>query len=1149
MTKNRLQRLLSAFMLAAMLLPALSKRVMADSSACVYAPTLEDAQRSSFSDNLAGLVRNGDQSLPTQHYPAAWSDFDLYVQYVAPFLTGEDRLALLKTLGSSPQIISDAASIPDSTKDLQDRAVPTTIDKTCMWSFAYNFLASIKSEPVFVSAPFSYNPSMDESGIKAKLKALRSDFGKSTAETDEAFSFMTSYGFIGNGNVTLTAADFKHLMAVNGIINSMRDPSKLQVTNPSLASRLGSFAKSPAKPEDFYALMKQQSSLTADAPSSDELARIVSYAIRFGYVSACQSKDAGSGYCTQSANAITSGSSTMTAHTTSSSSSELRMAEPTSSSHSTASTTATGKTNTSLASSGSGTLNATASTGIISNSASTSSSSSKLTASVPAITSSGSSSGSSGYSGQQSSSGQGLWNSAFGSSGSSASSSSLSSGSSSSGSPAAAASSGSGSNGASSSGSSGSTSGMSTSGLGSPSVNSSMLDRASAALGNATGGASSGAGTGGVLGGQGTNSMSGSLATASTMAKPSTQVVASAAAAPAYNASVPAAAAAAAAMANQSDSSASPSSSRSEAKTPSRSNAEAANAQSGDYYKPAPAAPEAAAQPQAQSQSFSAAPTIGGGDSSEDFDSFWSPAAGAQSGGQNVKTQDSAAQQPQSYAGDGFVDALASAAPAQSDTGITKTVIEQYTPPVTSQVWHSAEAAGVLAIEPSGDSTSQLAVASSVLRGDPDNIEALIKRANAYFSLQRYSLAAADAQKLIEADPAGATGHIILSKCYLAVSHPSAAMAEASRALVLDPNSTEAMLLRSMAAEQLGNYKQMLTDLHQASDIDEGAYGKKFQDALAAYGDKAPEFLIYAKEGTLRGTRGAKVAGNYTSAQKAGMALAGIAVIGLLLSFVLKRAMPKAFTISRLSSSKLPAGAVQQAVQSVAGYTVGKEIGAGNCGVVYEGKNAAGRHVAARKFDMELDGSTKAALLDRLDKIAALHHPNMTETLLVHEQDGAIWEISSYLDGKSLEDRIAEGPLALADAKKVFCGPASAMDLLHKSGFTHGTMHLADIRLDVTGEGVLTDAGIGAIVDRGDPDMSAAPEGRGTKQSDIYSFGVCMYEALTGKLPENGKVGVPSVMVKELTSEIDRIIAKATASNPDERYTSLAELSADLAKA
>jgi serine/threonine-protein kinase len=182
------------------------------------------------------------------------------------------------------------------------------------------------------------------------------------------------------------------------------------------------------------------------------------------------------------------------------------------------------------------------------------------------------------------------------------------------------------------------------------------------------------------------------------------------------------------------------------------------------------------------------------------------------------------------------------------------------------------------------------------------------------------------------------------------------------------------------------------------------------------------------------------------------------------------------------------------------------------------GQGGHGRVVSA--FDTELERrvaikiphSPLAPLKDEARRIAKLRHDNIVAVHDVVEDDGQWFLVSDYIDGQSLADLIAAGPLGIEEATSLIATVAEALDYAHEQGFIHRDIKPANILIDANGKPFLTDFGIAVSTNEESSDNLGtvaymSPEQiAGEKQligpkSDIYSLGVVLYECLTDKLP------------------------------------------------
>jgi len=272
-------------------------------------------------------------------------------------------------------------------------------------------------------------------------------------------------------------------------------------------------------------------------------------------------------------------------------------------------------------------------------------------------------------------------------------------------------------------------------------------------------------------------------------------------------------------------------------------------------------------------------------------------------------------------------------------------------------------------------------------------------------------------------------------------------------------------------------------------------------------------------------------------------------------------------------------GDERRPVPSIIGhYHIIEKLGEGGMGEVFLAEDTAlGRRVAL-KLPAALpvgDDAARARLQREARAAATLNHPHVC---VVHEvgesPDGHPFIAMEYLEGETLAARIARGRLPLDEVIALGREAASALDAAHARGVVHRDLKPSNIML--TPHGIkLLDFGLASVardplVAR-QPDVGAfmgtfrymSPEqARGEvldHRTDVFSLGVVLYEAATGRPPYDGDTPqamrtatleatpvAPSRIAGDLTTAFDRVIARALAKRPDERYQSARELGTDL---
>jgi serine/threonine protein kinase/Tol biopolymer transport system component len=218
----------------------------------------------------------------------------------------------------------------------------------------------------------------------------------------------------------------------------------------------------------------------------------------------------------------------------------------------------------------------------------------------------------------------------------------------------------------------------------------------------------------------------------------------------------------------------------------------------------------------------------------------------------------------------------------------------------------------------------------------------------------------------------------------------------------------------------------------------------------------------------------------------------------------------------------------------IGAYTVEREIGRGGMGVVWLARDPRlDRAVAIKALPPDLaDDPDRLARFDREARaLASLHHPNIAQIFGVEESGGRRYLVLEYVDGESLADAVARGPLPVEDALRVAAGVAAGVEAAHDAGIIHRDLKPDNVRLTAAGEPKVLDFGIakapaptttlgsvtaptaaapataaGSII--GTAPYMSPEQARGKpvdKRTDLWSFGVLLYEMLVARQPFDGE--------------------------------------------
>ncbi len=257
-------------------------------------------------------------------------------------------------------------------------------------------------------------------------------------------------------------------------------------------------------------------------------------------------------------------------------------------------------------------------------------------------------------------------------------------------------------------------------------------------------------------------------------------------------------------------------------------------------------------------------------------------------------------------------------------------------------------------------------------------------------------------------------------------------------------------------------------------------------------------------------------------------------------------------------------------------YRVVAKLGQGGMGSVWKAEDVVlRRSVALKLLPEELAASPNARhrLLREARAASALDHPGIATVFDAGEVDGLIYIAITCVDGETVSDRVARGPLALEESFRVAIAAADALGHAHAHGITHRDVTGRNIMIARDGRVVVLDFGLALpegttrLTETGSVVGTAAyvaPEvilgAPADARSDLYGLGVVLYEMLTGVRPFKGDrqdtilyaavhdpPAPPSAHRAGVTLKTDRVVLRALAKDPGARYQTAAELIADLA--
>lgn len=259
--------------------------------------------------------------------------------------------------------------------------------------------------------------------------------------------------------------------------------------------------------------------------------------------------------------------------------------------------------------------------------------------------------------------------------------------------------------------------------------------------------------------------------------------------------------------------------------------------------------------------------------------------------------------------------------------------------------------------------------------------------------------------------------------------------------------------------------------------------------------------------------------------------------------------------------------------QMLGPYRIIGQIGQGGMATVYKAyQPSMDRNVAIKVLPMQLASSPE--FVQRFQQeariIAKLEHPHILPVFDYGESDGTAYFVMRYFDAGTLKEKMEkERPLSLNEIDRIFTQLTDALSYAHGRGVIHRDLKPANALIDSQGNLFLTDFGIAKILESASTRLTQTDAIMGTpayispeqaqsrvvdQRSDIYSLGIILYEMVTGSVPfvadtplaiilkhVSDPLPLPSVVKPDVSTAIERVILKALAKDPNDRFASAAE--------
>ncbi|MBI3872568.1 MAG: protein kinase [candidate division Zixibacteria bacterium] len=261
--------------------------------------------------------------------------------------------------------------------------------------------------------------------------------------------------------------------------------------------------------------------------------------------------------------------------------------------------------------------------------------------------------------------------------------------------------------------------------------------------------------------------------------------------------------------------------------------------------------------------------------------------------------------------------------------------------------------------------------------------------------------------------------------------------------------------------------------------------------------------------------------------------------------------------------------------RTISHYHITRKLGAGGMGEVYLATDTKLNRPVALKFlpeGLSRDPEARARLLREAQAASQLNHSNILTIYGVEEADGRDFIVMEYIEGTALGSAVESKAASLDRVLDLAIQMGEGLDKAHRAGIVHRDLKPANILIDADGRAKILDFGLaklrgaGKLTQTGSTTGTAAymsPEqaqgAEADARSDLFSFGVVLYEMIAGRPPFSGdhQAAMAYAIVNEnpeplarykadVPVELQRLITKCLAKFPSERYQSAADLVADL---
>ncbi len=262
--------------------------------------------------------------------------------------------------------------------------------------------------------------------------------------------------------------------------------------------------------------------------------------------------------------------------------------------------------------------------------------------------------------------------------------------------------------------------------------------------------------------------------------------------------------------------------------------------------------------------------------------------------------------------------------------------------------------------------------------------------------------------------------------------------------------------------------------------------------------------------------------------------------------------------------------------KTISHYKIAEKLGGGGMGVVYKAEDLKLNRTVALKFlppELTRDEEAKKRFIQEARAASSLQHNNICTIHDIEEtEDGQIFICMDCYEGETLKEKIERGPLKIKEALDIAVQVSEGLQKAHEKGITHRDIKPANIFITSEGQVKILDFGLAKLSGQtmmtktgstvGTAAYMSPEQARGEQvdsRTDVWAFGVVLYEMSTGRFPFKGEYDnaviynilneepeQPSKLQSNIPEQVERVILKSLRKNPDERFKFMDEMLSEL---